>query len=90
VYTEAEIQIPIDRGSKRSSLLVRIAADGTYLKPLLILPGKTIESELMEQGVNGDRCLIVHQENDFICTELFEQWRLEVFFPELDRRPEHI
>jgi hypothetical protein len=43
----------------------------------------------MEQGVNGDQCLMVHQENGFICTELFEQWCLEVCFAELDRRREH-
>jgi hypothetical protein len=89
VYAEAEIPILIDQGLKRSSLLLCIGADWTYLKPLLILPSKTIENELMEQGANGDRCLMVHQENGFVCTELYERWCLEVFFSELGSKREH-
>jgi hypothetical protein len=55
------------------------AVDGTYLKPPLIFPRKTIESQPMEQGVNDDQCLMVYQENGFVCLELFERWCLEVF-----------
>jgi hypothetical protein len=67
-YRESEIAYPIDRASKRSSLLVCIAADGTLLKPFLIPPKKNIEQEVLEQGLNGATCKTIHQEHGFIST----------------------
>jgi hypothetical protein len=80
IYQESEVACPIDRATKRSSLLVCIAADGTYLKPLLLLPGKTIEPEVLEQGISESMCKMVYQEHGFISTALFEQWCWAVFF----------
>jgi hypothetical protein len=50
-YTADKIEIPIDRDEKWSSVLICIAADETYLKPLLILPRKIIEKELLSKGL---------------------------------------
>jgi hypothetical protein len=78
-YQGDEIPIPVDSAAQRNSLLIYIAADGTYLRPLLILPRKTIESELIEQGTNSELATMVHQEHGFILTVLFEDWCYEVF-----------
>jgi hypothetical protein len=42
-YQSDEIPIPVDRAAQRNSLLAYIAADGTYLRPLLILPCKPLK-----------------------------------------------
>jgi hypothetical protein len=84
-----KVGIPIDRYTKRSSLLVGIATDGTFLKPMLILPRKTIEKELLEQGINDGVGKLIYQENGFITGGLFREWCAEVFFPEIQNRREH-
>jgi hypothetical protein len=61
-YQESEIACSIYGATKRSSLLVCIAADGTHLKPLLILPRKTIEPEVLEQGITESMCKMVYQD----------------------------
>jgi hypothetical protein len=45
-----EIQVPVERASKRSSLLGAITADGGYLKPLVIVERDTLETELFDLG----------------------------------------
>jgi hypothetical protein len=78
-----KVGIPIDRSTKRSSLLLCIAADGTFLKLMLILPRKTIQKELLEEGINDGIRQLVYQENHFFPGELFKEWCAEVFFPEI-------
>jgi hypothetical protein len=65
---------------------VCIAADGTYLKLLLILPRKTIEPEVFEQGISESMCKMGYQEHGFISTALFEQWCWDLSFPEIRHR----
>jgi hypothetical protein len=69
-----EIPIPVDNAVQRKPLLVCIVANGTDFRPLLILPRKTIESELIEQGIICELTMMVHQEHGFISTVLFEDW----------------
>ena len=76
------ISIPVKRESKRSSLIHCIAADGTALKPLLIIPRKTIDSI-----ANCNNVLIKRsQEKGFANTELIKLWLKRIFFPEVARR----
>ena len=53
-FANSSIKIPKDRNSKRVSLVGCIAADGEALKPMLIIPRKTIESELALYGYNSN------------------------------------
>jgi hypothetical protein len=89
-YQSDEIPILVDRVAQRNSLLVYIVADGTYLRPLLIIPHKTIESVLIEQGINSELATMVHQEHGFILTVLFENWCPEVFVTALEERRQHL
>jgi hypothetical protein len=83
-----DVYFPVDRVSQQNFLLVAILADGTFLKPLMILPRKTIETELYEQGIAVNVCMLVHQTNGFIATELFQDWCSEVLLPEILKRRE--
>jgi hypothetical protein len=61
-----KIGIPVNWTTRRSSLLVCIAADGPALRPMLILPRKTTERELFEQGINEEIGMLVSQDHGFI------------------------
>jgi hypothetical protein len=68
------IGIPVDGSTKRSSLLLCIPADVTWLKRMLILRRKTIEKELLQQGINDGLGQFVYQESGFIMGDLLRKW----------------
>jgi hypothetical protein len=75
-YTGSEIAAPRSRGDSRASMTACVAANGRHLKPYAVVPRKTLEVELYESGFPPESCHIVHQENGFVTSQLFED-RLE-------------
>mgnify|MGYP007040753456 CR=1 FL=1 len=53
--SDEDIKCPVDRQRKRASLLVAIAADGSVFTPSVVVPRKTIETELYELGYKPDK-----------------------------------
>jgi hypothetical protein len=51
-HLKSEIYISANRNIKRSTLLVGIAPDGTYLRPFIIARHKTFRKELLFWGIN--------------------------------------
>jgi hypothetical protein len=85
-YKGEKIEMPIDRSTKRCSLLGCICADGSTLKPLMIVARKTSEIELYEIGYTPDRVTLKFQESGFMNTSLFEQWMMDEFLPSVRTR----
>ena len=85
-YEDSNIKIPVDRNSMRATIVGCIAADGTCMKPLVLLPRKTIDSDLILYGYNDNQALFVYQKNAFMTTKLFEKWAIDVFFPDIEKR----
>ena len=83
-----EGNIPMERMKKRITILHCIFADGSYLKPLIVVPRKTIEKELYDIGITPDKAMICYQENGFIDSISFLCWASNVFFPEIEKRLE--
>lgn len=46
-YQGNVIKVPVRRNSKRTTLVNWICSDGTYLKPLIIIPRKILESIIL-------------------------------------------
>ena len=86
-FTENSIEIPVKRDCKRSTLVHAIAADGTYFKPLLIIPRKTVDSSLLKR-LTISNVSIHHQKKGFANTEIISKWLEDEFFPEIRRRRE--
>ena len=84
-YEGQTIKIPVRRESKRSTLIHTIAADGTYLKPLLIIPRKTVDSSLIKR-LSSSNISIHHQKKGFANTDIIAKWLRDEFFPEIERR----
>jgi hypothetical protein len=71
-YTESDIAVPVNRGNSRASMTDCVAANGLHLKPYVIVPRKTLKVELYESGFPLESCRIVHQEDGFVTSQLFE------------------
>lgn len=78
--SEAEEQAvyKVDRNGKRCTALHCIASDGTFLKPLFVLPRKTIDLEVFDELSPSD-VMFRESKTGFINTEIFCDWFDNVF-----------
>lgn len=79
-YTNCTINIPVRRKSKRSTLVHCICADGTFIKPLIIIPRKTLDNVILKR-LCCNNCMIKFQEKGFNNTEIMKIWLTEIFLP---------
>jgi hypothetical protein len=85
-YTGNSISYPVSRTGRRITLVAAIGLDGSYLRPMIIVPRKTIDDDLLLLGITTDKCLIVSQPKGFIDTAIFDKWFEEIFLPEIEHR----
>ena len=79
-YEENTISVPVRRNSKRATLLHCVCADGTYTKPLLILPRKSIDSVTLKR-VCCNNVILKYQEKGYANTDIIKYWLENEFFP---------
>ena len=63
---ETATNVGIDRASRRAMLIGCICADGSALKPFIIITRKTKEKALAELGYNSDNVELAYQTYGFI------------------------
>jgi hypothetical protein len=83
---EPTVSYPVSRTGKRITLIACIAADGSYLRPSLIIPRKTFDDELLLFGFTPEKVEIYSQTHSFIDIEIFNDWFRDSFIPELVAR----
>lgn len=79
------ILIPVRRNSRRASALSCIAPDGINPPPLIIIPRKTIDSEIFNY-VPKNAFTVAYQENGFMTITIFRQWWMHSFIPFLRQK----
>lgn len=84
------VRVPVDRSSRRFTILQCIFADGTSARPAVVVPRKTGDQELLDLGIYPTHCLIYFQENGFMTSEIFLDWTLKELVPEFQRRIERV
>ncbi len=84
-YTKSFIKIPVRRSTKRSTLVHCICCDGSYSKPLVIIPRKTVDSILLKK-LTCQNVYLKFQSKGFTTTEIMKFWLKEIFFPFLDKK----
>ena len=84
------VRVPIDRQKRRMTILQCVFADGTKLKPAVIVPRKTGERELLDLGIVPEHCLLYYQENGFMTSDIFMDWADAVLFPEYVKRLDNV
>lgn len=75
--------LPRSRTTKRATMLGGICADGSTIRPLIVLIRDTIELELLNNGYTPDKVMYGRSDSGFINTELFIRWAKESFTPEM-------
>jgi hypothetical protein len=85
-HQSKQVEIPVHRQTKRATLTACISADGSTLKPFVILPRETIDEEIYRAGYTPDKVIFFHHVHSFMTKRIFEQWMNNVFLPEIDSR----
>ena len=85
-YSHNSIPVGITRAEKRATLIACVSADGSAVKPLVVLQRQTIEAELLTRGYTADKVVLARSAKGFVTTELFLQWCEHVFLPDLRAR----
>jgi hypothetical protein len=65
-FPHDSIPISSNRSEKRAAMLAAISADGSSLKPMVIIQRKTSEVGLFESGFTPEKVVTVHRERGFI------------------------
>jgi hypothetical protein len=86
--TAKTIQFPVSRTGKRISLIACISADGTYVRPSIIIQRATFEDEAVTFGLTPDTVQIYTQRKSFIDRDISQDWLQDTFLPEIRRRRE--
>jgi hypothetical protein len=85
---ENQVYVPVSRAGKRITLVACIAANGSSLKPMIVIPRNTVNRDQFLLGWTDEKVVIRHQLNGFIKNEIFDAWMAEIFLPELAKRGE--
>ena len=85
-YALNSIPVGVTRAEKRASLIAAICADGTALKPMVVVQRDTVEKELMLRGYTPDNVLLGRSETGFVNTRLFIEWAKRCLFPQMRQR----
>jgi hypothetical protein len=83
-----KVDIPVHRQCKRATLTACVVADGSVMKPFVILPRETIDEEVYRQGFTPEKVVFIHHIHAFMTKKLFELWMIQVFIPDLQQRRE--
>jgi hypothetical protein len=80
------IYYPVSRIGKRITLIACVAADGSYVRPCLVIPRRTFDDELVTTGLTNEKVEIYSQKNSFIDIDIFTDWCRDTLLPDLKRR----
>ena len=74
--------IPVSRSSRKLSVLHTIASDGEWVKPLFVVPRKTLDSDIY-RVLPPDSIEVHHQNKGFLNAAIFAHWFSDIFIPHL-------
>lgn len=85
-HEDSQVYFPVPRTGKRITLVACIAADGSYLKPLIVIPRKTYDADLGLTGLTDEKVTVYSQAKGYTDRPIFHAWLTEIFLPEVARR----
>jgi hypothetical protein len=60
-----------------------VAADGSSLKPFVILPRETVDEEIYRAGYTEEKVVFHHHIHALMTKRIFEKWMNLIFIPDL-------
>ena len=85
-YQFNSIPVPITRSEKRATLIAVVCADGTTLRPRVVVQRETIEQELLLRCYTLDKVQLTRSDTGYVNKELFIQWAKRSLFPQMQQR----
>lgn len=85
-YVTEKAYYEVSRRGKRISLIACIAADGSYMRPALILTRSTYDDELLEFGLTSEKIDVYSQKHSYIDRDIFTDWLKDTVIPDLRKR----
>ena len=82
-----DLKYSVKRDGKRSTLIHCICSDGTFLRPMFVVPRKTIDSEVFSVITPG-AAIFETSPTGFVNTELFCKWMDHEFLPSIQKKRE--
>lgn len=83
--TKGQVNYPVKRSNTHTTFIACITADGSYLKPLIVIKRKTIEARVFRVPI-FDKLYIAANESGFITTEIFDDWINKILIPYIDSK----
>jgi hypothetical protein len=87
-HPDDHVNMPVPRSGKRITLLACLGADGSFLRPGIIIPRKTVDEHVLLSGLSPEKLAVRFQPKGFVDTEIFDDWLSDVLVQELFRRRE--
>ena len=84
-YTQKTCRYSVNRNYKKATALHCISTDGEYIKPMIIVPRVSIDSEI-DTICPRIHYYPVHQVNGYMNTAAFNHWFTEIFIPVLSAK----
>lgn len=87
--TKGPVNYPVKRTNDHTTFLACITADGSYLKPLVVVKRKTIEARVFRAPI-FDKIYICENESGFITSSIFDDWLSQILIPYIvEKRKQH-
>jgi hypothetical protein len=86
--TDEEVYFAVSRTAKRITLIACIAADGSHLRPALIIHRKTYSDDILLHGWSREKFDAYTQSKSFIDRDIFNDWFRDTFIPAVAERKE--
>jgi hypothetical protein len=85
-YDHPTIKVPVHRSAQRRSMCICIGADGSAMRPFIIVERVTGDEDMRLMGYTEEKVHLSFQKAAFMTKHLWEEWADTVFFPDLARR----
>jgi hypothetical protein len=66
------VDVPVPRSGKRITLVAYISADGSFLKPTMIIHRKTVDDDLVMTGLTTEKLAIRSYPKGYMDTAIFD------------------
>ena len=85
-FPGSQTRYPVPRDTSHATLVACIAADGTAIRPLVIVKHRTVRLTLMLMCWTDDKVCFKHNRSGYITHDLFIEWLNDTFIPSVDER----
>jgi hypothetical protein len=81
-----EVPFPVPLSGNKTTLVAYIGADGSVLKPLIVIHRKTIDADIALTELADEKAAIYSQPKGFIDRPIFWAWFEAILIPEICQR----